>query len=78
MPSDDPIPEPVAAALAAANANDTQAFLHFTARWLWSTTGAASSAGRQQRSAAGATASSSARHVSLEVTEAVERDGETP
>jgi hypothetical protein len=76
MPNDDPIPEPVATALAAANANDTEAFLDcFTVDgvvddWGREFRGSEEIRGWSDREFIGA-------HVSLEVTEVVERDADT-
>jgi ketosteroid isomerase-like protein len=76
MPNDLAIPEPVAAALAAANANDTEAFLdRFTVDgvvddWGREFRGREEIRGWSDREFIGA-------HVSLEVTEVVEHDGDT-
>jgi hypothetical protein len=73
MPNDDPIPAPVAAALAAANANDTEAFLDCFAAdgvvddWGREFRGREEIRGWSDREFIGA-------RVSLEVTEVVQRD----
>ncbi len=76
MPNEDPIPEPVAAALAAADANDTEAFLDCFAvdgvvdDWGREFRGREEIRGWSDREFIGV-------RVSLEVTEVVERDGDT-
>ncbi|HEY2056185.1 MAG TPA: nuclear transport factor 2 family protein [Solirubrobacterales bacterium] len=76
MSSHDPIPEPVAAALAAANANDTEAFLDRFADdgvvddWGREFRGREEIRGWSDREFIGV-------RVSLEVTAVEERDGET-
>jgi hypothetical protein len=76
MPSDDQIPEPVAAALAAANANDTEAFLD-----CFTVDGVVDDWGREFRSREEIRGWSDREfigaHVSLEVTEVVQSDADT-
>ena len=76
MPNDDQIPAPVAAALAAANANDTEAFLD-----RFATDGVVDDWGREFRGREEIRGWSDKEfigvRVSLEVTEVVQQDDET-